>query len=147
MPEINVEQAVNAPVEKVFAIAKDIERFPEWMDNMESVKITSREGDTTVSEWVARIEEFKRMLRWTEEDIWNDATRRCTFRALEGDWDTYAGVWDFLPEGEGTRMRMQLNYEFNVPLIGALIKGLLLRLVTKNTQDMLAALAKRAEQE
>ena len=146
MPEVNVEQVVNAPVEKVYAIAKDIERFPEWMANMQSITITSREGNKTISEWVGRVEEFKRNLKWTEEDIWDDEQHRCTFRALEGDWETYEGVWDFIPEGDQSRMKMKLNYEFNVPLIGALIKGLLLKLTTKNTQDMLAALAKRAEE-
>jgi ribosome-associated toxin RatA of RatAB toxin-antitoxin module len=145
MPEIMVEEIAEAPVETVYAIAKEIERFPEWMGNVESITVLARDGSRVTSKWVGRVEEFKRNIRWTEEDIWDDAARRCLFRATEGDWETYEGEWDFIPEGDKTRLRLKLNFDINVPLIGALIKGLLARLTEKNSRDMLKALAARAQ--
>ncbi|NIM05363.1 MAG: hypothetical protein GTO55_04585 [Armatimonadetes bacterium] len=147
MPEIRVEEVADAPVEKVYEIAKEIERAPEWMPDVESITVLSREGEVVTSRWEGRVEEFKRTLNWTEEDRWDDAQHKCAFRAIEGDWDVYEGEWEFIPEGEKTRMRMRLNFEFNVPLIGPLIKGLLKKLVEKNSRGMLQALAKRAAEE
>lgn len=146
MPEIKVEELADAPVEKVYGIAKQIEQFPEWMANVDSVTVLSRQGNVVISRWVGNVEEFRRKLYWTEEDIWDDGARKCVFRATEGDWDTYEGEWEFIPEDGKTRMRMRLNFEFNVPLIGPLIKGLLAKLVGKNSQEMLRALAQQAEQ-
>ena len=145
MPEIIIEEIANAPVDVVYATAKDIERFPEWMPDMESITVVSREGNKVVSKWVGRVDEFKRFLRWTEEDLWDDDKKTCVFRTLEGDWDKYEGEWNFISEGDQTRMRMRLDFEFNVPLIGPLIKGLLAKLVEKNSRGMLQALKTEAE--
>jgi len=145
MPLIEVEKVVPAPLEAVYAVAKDIERFPEFMPSVNSVRITKRAGDTLVSDWEGYIEEFKRTLKWTEEDRWLDAEHRCEFHALSGDWDRYEGTWEFSAAGEGaTRMRLVVDYDFNVPLIGALIKGLVARLVRKNSEEMLDGIARAA---
>jgi ribosome-associated toxin RatA of RatAB toxin-antitoxin module len=146
MPEIVIEEIANASVEKVYATAKDIERFPEWMPDIESITVVSRDGNKIVSQWVGRVDEFKRKLRWTEEDIWDDSKYLCTFRTLEGDWDKYEGEWSFIPEGDKTRLKLRLLFDFNVPLIGPLIKGLLKKLVEKNSRGMLQALAAKAEE-
>jgi len=146
MPEIQIEEPADAPADVVYAVAKEIERMAEWMPNIESITVISRQGEKVISQWVGRVEEFRRTIRWTEEDLWDDRQRKCTFRATAGDWDRYEGEWSFLPEGEKTRLRLRLNFEFNVPLIGPLIKGLLTKLVEKNSRQMLQALAARAAQ-
>jgi ribosome-associated toxin RatA of RatAB toxin-antitoxin module len=146
MPEITIEAFANAPLEKVYATAQSVERFPEWMPDVESVTVLSREGSKVTSRWVGVVQEFRRKLLWTEEDIWDDARHKCTFRALEGDWEKYQGDWEFISEGTGTRLKLRLDFEFNVPLIGALIKGVLKKLVEKNSRGMLEAIVKQSEQ-
>jgi len=143
MPVLELERTVPAPRERVYAVAKDIERFPEFMPSVSSVRIVEH-GERQVSEWVGYIEEFKRQLKWTEEDYWDDTAQRCRFRAIAGDWDRYEGTWEFLPAGEGTLMRLRVDYDFNVPLIGALIKGLLAKLVRKNSEEMMEGIARQA---
>ena len=145
MPEVQAEALVQAPPEKVYALAKDVERFPEFLPNVQEVTITERVGGHTVSRWVGLIPEFKRTIKWTEEDDWDDAARTCAFRLLSGDWDQYDGTWSFRPEGEATRVTMTITYEYNVPLIGALIKTLLRKLVQRNMEETLAGLKQQAE--
>jgi len=142
MPVIEVETIIKAPVERVYAAAKEIERFPEFMPNVQTVEIVEREGSRTVSRWVARVEEFNRTIKWMESDEWDDGTRACTFKATEGDWDKYEGLWTFEEHPEGTRVYLKLDFDFNVPLIGPLIKGLLAKLVKANSQEMLQGLAR-----
>jgi ribosome-associated toxin RatA of RatAB toxin-antitoxin module len=147
MPVVETEAIIPAPPERVYAAAKQIERFPEFMPNVQQVEIVERDGPRVVSRWVAYIEEFSRTIKWTEEDEWNDDTRVCAFRATEGDWDNYDGVWGFEEHPQGTRAYIKLDFEFNVPLIGPLIKGLLKKLVKRNADDTLEGIARMAAAE
>lgn len=143
MPDVASEVVIDAPVDRVYEAAKDVERLPEFLPNVESVRIVSREGGRTVSEWVGLVPEFKRELRWEEEDLWDDAGRRCEFRALAGDWDRYEGLWTFQEDGGGTRVRLEISYDYNVPLIGPLIKKLLHKLVQRSADETLEGLRQR----
>ncbi|MBC7287100.1 MAG: SRPBCC family protein, partial [Armatimonadetes bacterium] len=141
------EVAINAPLEKVYAIAKDIERFPEFMEDVEKVEIVSKTPDRQVSMWVAVVREFGRRITWTEEDFWSDEEHLCRFRQIDGDFTSYEGVWSFVQSDGGTLVRLEVTYEYRVPLVGPLIQNLLRKKVQHNCEAMLAALKARAEAE
>jgi ribosome-associated toxin RatA of RatAB toxin-antitoxin module len=143
MPRVYSVIEIPASPEAVYAVAKDIEKFPEYMPDVESLKIVQRDGPRLISEWVGRVEQFNRLIRWTEEDLWNDEKRRCDFHAIAGDWEHYEGVWTFTPSGDGTRVELTLEFAFNIPLIGPLIQGVLARLVQQNCDQMLCGLCNR----
>lgn len=145
MATVESRIVINAPVERVYEIARDIERFPEFMDDVVEVTILEQTPERQVSRWVGLIEEFKRTLQWTEEDFWNEAERTCEFRMLEGDFSAYRGTWTFTPDEQGTLVTLVVEYEYNVPLIGALIKRLLHKKVQANCDNMLAAIKAEAE--
>lgn len=145
MPNVESVIHIAAPPDAVYAVAKDVEKFPEFLPDVDSVKIIERDGPRVVSEWVGVVREFNRTIRWTEQDDWDDAARRCLFRATKGDWDRYQGEWTFAPEGDGTRVRLALDFEINVPLIGPLIRRVLAKLVKNNCDRMLAAIRGRVE--
>lgn len=145
MPTVTSAISINAPLERVYALARDIERFPEFMEDVEEVEILEQTPERQVSRWVGAVKELHRSVKWTEEDFWDDAEHVCAFRQLEGDFTTYSGRWEFTPEGEGTRLTMVIDYTYEVPMIGALIQGLLLKKMQANTDAMLAALKARAE--
>lgn len=147
MPEVHSEIVIAAPPERVYGIAKEVERFPEFLPNVQSVAIREREGARVVSEWVGMVPEFRRTIRWLEEDIWEDSALRCRFRSLSGDWDRYEGTWAFFPEGDATRVALDISYDYNVPLIGPLIQKLLRKLVARNAEETLTGLRRRAEGE
>jgi len=147
VPEVRAEIAIPATPETVYALAKDIERFPEFLPNVQQVTITERDGGRVVSSWVGLVPEFRRTIKWVEEDTWDDAGRACRFRSLNGDWDRYEGEWTFTPEGAGTRVALAISYDYNVPLIGPLIKQLLCKLVQRNAEETLAGLKRQAAPE
>ncbi|MFO8079508.1 MAG: SRPBCC family protein [Armatimonadota bacterium] len=138
---------IAAPVETVYAIAKDVERFPEFMDDVQDVEILEEDGQRRVSHWVGLIEEFNRTLEWTEEDYWDDEEHSCRFEMLEGDFTEYSGIWTFEEEEGGTLVKLVVDYEYAVPLIGPLIKKLLHRKVQQNCDNMLSAIKKQAEKD
>jgi ribosome-associated toxin RatA of RatAB toxin-antitoxin module len=144
MPTYKAESVIPVPVDIAFAVAKDVERFPEFMPDVKSVQILERRGDFVVSEWTAVVPEFGRTIRWVEEDSWSDNRKTCEFRCVRGDWQVYRGVWSFREDAGGARMTLDLEYDMNVPLVGPLIKGIISMLVEKNAKQMLEAIGARA---
>jgi len=145
MPHVECSALVHADVEKLFAVARDIERYPEFMPDVKSVRIVERDGGRVVSDWVSLISEFRIEVKWSEEDVWDDVAHTCRFRQLKGDFQQYEGIWHFEPTPDGTQMRMEIEYRYDVPLIGPLLKALVARLMKQNMEAILAALKKQAE--
>lgn len=145
MPTIETNVWVSAPLETVYAVAKDNASFPEFMEDVESLSIVEQSGPKVVSDWVGKIPSFGLKVRWRQEDLWNDDDYTCSFRQVSGDYDRMDGIWQFAREGEGTRFSSILNYEYNVPAIGSLIKKIIHGIVKKNMDGVLNAIKERAE--
>ena len=148
MPHIENSVLINAPLEAVFAAARDQESFPQFMPDVESLTIVERsaDGSRTVSDWVAVASDFKLKVRWTEEDVWDQDAHELRFKQLKGDYTTYGGLWRFMEETPGTtHFHSEIDYELEIPLIGALLKAVVARLMRDNTQKILEAIKSRAE--
>ncbi len=143
MARVEGSVLITAPLDQVYLLAKAVEDFPDFMPDLESVEVLERWNGNTVSRWVGLIQ--GRKIRWVEEDVWDDAAYRCTFRQREGDFAHYAGTWRFEPVPEGTRMTVEVDFEINIPFAGTLINNLLRTLMRKNVESMLMALKNRIE--
>ncbi|MEN6549002.1 MAG: SRPBCC family protein [Armatimonadia bacterium] len=146
MPVVKAVVDVAAPLDRVFALARNIEAFPEFMPDVQEVEIMEQEeGGRQISRWVGIVKEFKRTITWTEEDYWDEVEHECRFSQVEGDFAVYQGTWSFCESDAGTTVVLELEYEYDVPLIGNLIKGLLLRKMQENCDNMLTAIKAEAE--
>ena len=99
MPKVENGIVIAAPREKVLAIARDNESFPEFMADVQSIKVTERSDDglRIVSSWVGIVPKFGNKISWVEEDIWDMTAGTCTFRQLSGDYDQFEGVCGHSP--------------------------------------------------
>lgn len=147
MPRIELSAQINAPLERVYAIAKDVESFPQFMADLKSLVVLERspDGSRTVTEWVGFVPQFRLNVKWTEEDIWDDQAKTCHFKQLKGDYDRMVGEWRFTESNGGTEFISLLDYEFNVPLLGPLVQTVVQHLVKQNLQGVLNGIKARAE--
>lgn len=147
MARVELEVVIHAPLQTVYAVARDVEAFPQFMPDVKSVRIleTSDNGARTLTEWVAYASQLKLQVKWTEEDLWDDANHTCRFRQAKGDYDQMEGLWEFLPHPEGTLFRSVLDYELRVPLLGAIVQKVVHHLVTQNLKGILEGVKARAE--
>jgi len=147
MPEITSSVHIAADIETVYRVARDIERFPEYMPDVQSITVLERnpDGSRVVAEWVGVVREFKLTVRWVEEDIWDDAGKTCRFQLVKGDFKSYEGIWRFAEEDGGTRFTSTLTYEYDLPLIGPIIKSLIRKKMQENSDKILEAIRKKAE--
>ena len=149
MPRITQDIEIDAPIATVYRIARDVEAFPQFMADLQALKVLERDPDgaRTVTEWVGLIREFKMTVKWTQEDRWDDAAWRDDFKLIKGDMDQMEGYWQFSPQGENrTRFESVVDYEYEVPLIGAMVKSLIRKKMTENLQATMTAIKAKSEE-
>ncbi len=145
MPTVETTIWINAPLEAVYEIAKDSERYPDYMKDVVSITAVERDGNRFVADWVGLIAQFRLKVRWQQEDVWEDETHSSNFRQVKGDYDKLEGKWTFSEENGGTRFNQFLDYEYNVPTLGPLVKKVIYSIVVKNLNSINDAFKQRAE--
>jgi len=143
VPFVESTITVQAPARSVYELAKDQERFPEFMPDVELVTVVERDGDRVISRWKTLVEEAP--IEWIEEDRFDDARLRVDYELLEGDLDTFEGSWTFDERDGATHVRLAVTYDFGVPTLAELIGPTLHKKVRENSEMMLAALKREAE--
>ncbi|MBI5831721.1 MAG: DUF2505 family protein [Armatimonadetes bacterium] len=150
MPQVSSVVVVAAEPRVVYQAAQDVEGLAVFVDALDSISVVERierpEGPETVTSWVGKIPEFNRQIKWTERDWWNDTELTCRFTLVDGDLDKYEGTWTFAPAGDGScTCSLVVDYEYDVPLIGPLIKGLVFKKMQASVDATQAGLKTRAE--
>ena len=149
MPRIEQSVTITAPIAHVYRIAKNVEAFPQFMADLQSLTLKERspDGKRTVTEWVGLIREFKMTVKWTQEDRWDDSAYRDEFVMLHGDMDKMEGFWQFTAEDANrTRFDSVVEYEYNVPLIGPMVKSLIKKKMTDNLQATMDSIKRQSEE-
>jgi uncharacterized membrane protein len=136
---------IDAPAEAVFAVASDLERYPEWQDFLQRVSVRERDPDGRATlveaEADAKVTKLKLVLRASR-----DEPRRVAWRAEGGDVKGLSGAFDLAEAGPGrTRATFGLEVDPGFKL-GLLLKGPVAdRLRDRVLQGMLDGLKRRAE--
>jgi coenzyme Q-binding protein COQ10 len=144
MPFVECTIVIEADAADVYELAKDQERFPEFMPDVESVRILERDGARMVTRWKTLVEEAP--IEWTEEDLFDDQALRVDYKLIEGDLDVFEGSWTFVNGEAGrTHVTLGVEYDFGVPTLAELIGPTLHKKVRENGEMMLAALKREAE--
>jgi coenzyme Q-binding protein COQ10 len=143
MPYVETSIAIAAPARVVYELAKDQERFPEFMPDVETVKLIEQNAERAISRWKTLVEEAP--IEWTEEDRFDDDALRIDYKLIEGDLDKFEGAWTFEERDGLTHVCLGVDFDFGVPTLAELIGPTLLRKVRENSEMMLAALKSEAE--
>lgn len=143
MPNVECSVRVAAQARHVYNLAKDQERFPQFMPDVESVTVVERFPTHIVTRWKTLVEDAP--IEWTEEDRFNDDALRIDYNLIEGDLDRFDGAWTFEESDGVTEVTLTVDYDFGVPTLAELIGPTLHKKVLENSQMMLAALKREAE--
>src|SRR3954469_20045243 len=113
---------IEAPIDRCFAIAADIENAPDWQGSLKDVEVLERDADRraelveTASD--AKVETVKARLRFSYEE-----PTGITWVQEKGDTKSLNGWWDFEDLGEG---RTRASYGLDVApgrMLGMLLRG------------------------
>ena len=143
MPYVETSLSIAAPARKVYELAKEQERFPQFMPDVETVTVLERHPDYIITRWKTLVEEAP--IEWTEEDRFDDERLRIDYKLIEGDLDTFEGSWTFTESSGQTLVHLGVDFDFGVPTLAELIGPTLKRKVQENSEMMLAGLKKECE--
>ncbi|MDQ7822143.1 MAG: SRPBCC family protein [Candidatus Eremiobacteraeota bacterium] len=138
MPYVEASIVIKADADAVYRFAKEQEKFPQYMRDVESVKVLERRESSQMSEWVTSVEGTP--IIWIEEDVFDDKNRKITYRLTEGDLDKFEGFWTFTPSSEGTRVVLAVDFDFGIPHLEELIGPTLQTKVRENSDMMLTGI-------
>jgi uncharacterized membrane protein len=112
--------SIAAPPERVWAIAVDFERYPEWAKDVKDVIVRGRDGEGRPTEVEFRASALGRSTHYTLGYDYASAPDALEWRMIRGDiMRTIDGAYHFSsgPNG-GTEVRYDLAIELVVPLPG-----------------------------
>lgn len=111
---------IAASPDEVWAIATDIERYPEWAHDVKDVVVTSRDESGRPAMVEFRTSALGRSTHYTLSYDYAEAPAALSWTMVKGDIQrSIEGAYRFQPtEDGGTRVRYDLAIELVVPLPG-----------------------------
>lgn len=111
---------IAAPPERVWAIAADVEKYPEWAKDVKDVVVHVRDDAGRPLEVEFRASALGRSTHYTLAYDYSEAPDVLTWRMLRGDiMRTIDGAYRFTPGSDGgTEVRYDLLIDLVVPLPG-----------------------------
>jgi uncharacterized membrane protein len=113
---------IDAPIDRCFEIAADIENAPDWQGSLKDVEVLERDkykrAELVETESDAKVKTVKARLRFSYEE-----PSRITWVQEKGDTKALKGWWDFEDLGEG---RTRATYGLDVDpgrMLGLLLRG------------------------
>lgn len=111
---------IAAAPDRVWAIATDFERYPEWAKDIKNVVIRNRDDEGRPIEVEFRASALGRSTHYTLGYDYSQAPAVLRWQMLRGDiMRTIDGAYNFTPAADGgTEVRYDLLIELVVPLPG-----------------------------
>ena len=134
---------INSSPHEVYHLAKNMERYPEFMPDVEKVTVLERNGNRTLTEWVTSVEGIP--VCWKEEDLFDDEAVVITYKLVEGDLDKFEGAWTFKDKGGATEVTLTVDFDFGMPTLAELLGPILKVKVQENSEMMLAGMKREIE--
>ena len=143
MPYVEKKIIIKGEPKQCYALASNMEDFPQFMPDVQSVKVLKREENKTTTDWVTEIDGTE--IIWTEEDTFDPDNLVVAYKLIEGDLDKFEGQWLFKPVSEGTEVTLTVDFDFGIPELVHLIGDILIIKVGENSEMMLNGLKKQIE--
>ncbi|GBG54943.1 hypothetical protein SPFL3102_01186 [Sporomusaceae bacterium FL31] len=143
MPFVEVTMPVMCDRHEIYPILKEMEKYPEFMEDLISVEVLERKENTTVTKWVSNVD--GRTIKWTELDVFDDENLHISYRQLEGDLKRFEGEWSLTPIDGGTEVKLTVDFEFGIPMIAGLLNPILKKKVRENSANMLKSIKEKME--
>jgi coenzyme Q-binding protein COQ10 len=129
---------INAPMEKVYQIVTDYERYPEFLSEVKSLRVDRAGGEIKVHYEVEVMKTIRYTLRMHEQP-----PSRVSWSFVEGEFmKDNKGGWVLEPAGEG---KTQATYNIEMALGMLVPKAVVNAMVETSLPKMLEAFKRRAE--
>jgi ribosome-associated toxin RatA of RatAB toxin-antitoxin module len=117
-----------ASPEAVYAAVTAFARYPELAPHVQSTVVHhGRPEPTGSSSWELHFRSG--LLRWTEQERFDEAGGVVEFSQERGDFDEFGGRWSVSPEPGGTRVRFVADFDFGIPSLEGILDPIAERVI------------------
>ena len=122
MPQHRESRVVPYDRDVMFAIVADVERYPEFLPWVSSLRVLSRAKDEGKDIVIAEMHVGFSVLRerYTSRIVMDPSARRIDVRQVQGVFRELENCWRFTPEGAGCRIDFFVQFEFRSRLLSAI---------------------------
>ncbi len=143
MPYIKSSIEIKSPKKEVYELAKNMEKFPDFMRDVKEVRFIKKEKNETVTEWVTDIDGVA--ITWTEKELLDDENHLIKYELVEGDLDKFEGEWRFEDISGNTKVTLTVDFDFGMPNMEDLLGPVLELKVKENSEMMLKGMKAKME--
>lgn len=143
MPYLETEITVQASPQRCFEIARNMEKFPEFMPSVDEITVIEKGENWAKTRWVARLQ--GRPVTWVEREQFDPENLDIDYYQVEGDLKTFEGSWKFREHEDGCHIALDVNASLGVPMLAAALDPLIKKLLRDNCMSMLEGIRDEAE--
>ncbi|MGN6274712.1 MAG: type II toxin-antitoxin system RatA family toxin [Solirubrobacterales bacterium] len=144
MPEVKIDMAIQAPIERVWETVVDIERYPDSMETIRFVRIVGddKEGRRRAA-WSVLLKGS--ILEWEEEEHLDHKGHTVAFKQIRGDLEHFDGRWGLKALGpEQTKVVFEVEFEIGIPMLADMLNPVAQRSLQENCTEMLRGIERAA---
>jgi coenzyme Q-binding protein COQ10 len=120
MPDLFFERHVEHLPERMYALVADLDDYPRFIRNVKSMDLRSDNPPSDNVKLARMTVTFGPITQaYTSRVVFDPAARTITAKAVDGPFQYLDSKWTFEPEGQGTRVRLDLDFKISNPLIAA----------------------------
>ena len=120
MPDQATERlTIDAPPERIFEVAIDFERYPEWARDVKEAKVLERDDEGRATQVAYRVGAMGRTTSYTLAYDYGRAPQELSWVLVKGDiMRKLDGRYLFEPSDGGTDVTYELTVDLVVPMPG-----------------------------
>ncbi len=120
MPDLFLERHVPHLPELMFALVNDLEDYPRFVPNCRDMQVKRDSGAPGDVKYARMTIGFGPLMQaYTSRVEADPEARTITARAVDGPFAHLDSKWTFSPEGEGTRVRFDIDFKISNPVLAA----------------------------
>jgi len=120
MPDLFFERHVPHVPERMYALVADLENYPRFIPNCSAMDVKRDRGTTEDVRYARMTIKFGPLTQsYTSRVVSDPAALTISARAVDGPFSYLDSTWSFEPEGQGTRVRFDIDFKFSNPLVAA----------------------------
>jgi coenzyme Q-binding protein COQ10 len=120
MPKLDFDRHVPYAPERMFALVADLETYPDFIPNCRSMEVRPDRSHPDSVKFARMTLSFGPITQaYTSRVALGADGRTIDARATDGPFSHLVSQWRFEPEGQGTRVRFDIDFKISNPLIAA----------------------------
>jgi coenzyme Q-binding protein COQ10 len=117
MPDLFLERHVPHLPKAMFDLVNDLDAYPRFIPNCKAMEVKAQADGSRLAKMTISFGPITQS--YTSKVTADPAAMTITAVAVDGPFSYLDSKWTFTGEGEGTRIRFDIDFKFSNPLIAA----------------------------